>query len=60
MPAGIVAWSGLDEEDLIARIGGQAVGEHAACAARTDDDVVVRFHESLPGHFFLAASLAQR
>src|SRR5579862_1087789 len=39
-----VAPAGLDQQHLVVRIGGEAVGEHAARAPRADDDVVEGLH----------------
>jgi hypothetical protein len=37
----IVAAARFDQQDLRLRIATEAVGEHATCRARADDDVIV-------------------
>ena len=46
----------LDEADLYVRIGAEAVGEHAACAASPNDHIVIsssiwHIYSSLGGSF---------
>src|SRR6185437_5953257 len=42
-PDPVVAAAGLDEENAVAGVAAQPIGEHAACRAGADDDEVVNF-----------------